>query len=104
MERADGSRWFTVLTPRATRSVCGAAGKRAGGRADAIGHHIIHVGFLVHDRAAEDTFYRDLLGFKPYWWGGRNGKTEWVSQQVPDGHDWMEYMLTRGTGQGYRQT
>jgi len=31
---------------------------------NAIGHHIIHVGFLVHSRADEDTFYRDLLGFR----------------------------------------
>ena len=52
---------------------------------------------MVHDRAAEDKFYRDLLGFRPYWWGGRGGKVEWVSQQCPDGHDWMEYMMTRGT-------
>ena len=64
---------------------------------NAIGHHIIHVGYMVHDRAAEDKFYRDLLGFRPYWWGGRGGKLEWVSQQCPDGHDWMEYMMTRGT-------
>ena len=64
---------------------------------NAIGHHIIHVGFLVHDRAKEDTFYRDLLGFRPYWFGGMNDtKVDWVSQQVPDGHDWLEYMLTSG--------
>ena len=24
------------------------------------------------------------------------GKLDWVSQQVPDGHDWLEYMLTSG--------
>ena len=64
---------------------------------NAIGHHIIHVGYMVHDRALEDTFYRDLLGFRPYWWGGRGGKVESVHQQCPDGHDWMEYMMTRGT-------
>ena len=64
---------------------------------NAIGHHIIHVGYMIHDRAAEDKFYKDILGFKPYWWGGRNGKLEWISQQCPDGHDWMEYMMTRGT-------
>jgi len=59
-----------------------------------IGHHIIHVGFLVHDRAKEDTFYRDLLGFVPYWFGGmKDDKVDWVSQQVPDGHDWLEYMM-----------
>lgn len=62
-----------------------------------IGHHIIHVGFLVHSRAAEDKFYENLLGFRPYWFGGmREGKVDWVSQQTPDSHDWLEYMLTSG--------
>jgi len=64
---------------------------------NAIGQHIIHVGFVVHNRAFEDTFYRDLLGFKPYWWGGMNDtKVDWVSQQAPDSHDWLEYMMTSG--------
>ena len=55
----------------------------------------------MHDRAVEDKFYRDLLGFRPYWWGGRgNNPVEWVSQQVPDGHDWLEYMLAAGPGSG----
>jgi catechol 2,3-dioxygenase-like lactoylglutathione lyase family enzyme len=54
---------------------------------------IIHVGFLVHDCAAEDSFYKQLLGFRPYWHGGRNGADEWISLQVPDGSDWVEYML-----------
>lgn len=59
-----------------------------------IGHHIIHVGLLVHDRAKEDTFYRTLLGFNPYWFGGmQDNKVDWVSEQVPDGHDWIEYMI-----------
>src|ERR1700730_1902080 len=32
--------------------------------------HIIHAGFVVHDRAAEDKFYKDILGFHVYWHGG----------------------------------
>jgi catechol 2,3-dioxygenase-like lactoylglutathione lyase family enzyme len=66
---------------------------------NAVGRHIIHAGYMVHDRAAEDKFYRDLLGFRPYWWGGwkPDVKIDWVAQQCPDGHDWMEYMMTRGT-------
>jgi catechol 2,3-dioxygenase-like lactoylglutathione lyase family enzyme len=68
---------------------------------NAIGHHMIHVGFLVHDRAKEDTFYRALLGFQPYWFGGmQDDKVDWVSQQVPDGHDWLEYMVSGGSGSG----
>jgi catechol 2,3-dioxygenase-like lactoylglutathione lyase family enzyme len=65
--------------------------------ADPIGRRIIHVGMLVHSQEKENPFYRDLLGFKPYWHGGmKTDRTDWVSQQVPDGHDWVEYMLTSG--------
>lgn len=60
----------------------------------AVARRIIHAGFVVKDRAKEDTFYRDLLGFRPYWHGGRNDTTtDWVSAQVPEGSDWLEYML-----------
>ena len=52
-------------------TVCAAPGaSQARNAPNAIGHHLIHVGYMVHDRAAEDKFYRDLLGFRPYWWGG----------------------------------
>ena len=59
-----------------------------------ISSHLIHAGFIVHDRAAQDRFYRDLLGFKLYWHGGmKDSATDWVDMQVPDGTDWIEYML-----------
>ena len=55
---------------------------------------IIHAGFVVHDRAAEDKFYKDILGFHVYWHGGmKDGEDNWVDMQVPDGSDWIEYML-----------
>jgi catechol 2,3-dioxygenase-like lactoylglutathione lyase family enzyme len=55
---------------------------------------IIHAGFVVHDRAAEDKFYKDILGFHVYWHGGmKDDETNWVDMQVPDGTDWIEYML-----------
>ena len=77
----------------------------SGGAPHAISHHIIHVGILIHDRAAEDKFYRDLLGFRPYWFGGMHeDKIDWVSQQVPDGHDWLEYMVSGGPGTGIPPT
>ncbi|MGH9516992.1 MAG: VOC family protein [Terriglobales bacterium] len=61
---------------------------------DPVSHHMIHVGFIVNDRDAEDHFYRDILGFHLYWQGGmQNGKNDWVAMQVPDGTDWLEYML-----------
>jgi len=55
---------------------------------------ILHAGFVVKDRAAEDRFYNDILGFHVYWHGGRkDDETSWVDMQVPDGTDWIEYML-----------
>jgi len=55
---------------------------------------IIHAGLVVRDRPAEDHFYKDILGFRPYWHGGMKDDTDdWVPLQVPDGTDWVEYML-----------
>jgi catechol 2,3-dioxygenase-like lactoylglutathione lyase family enzyme len=57
-------------------------------------YKMIHAGFVVHDRAAEDKFYKDVLGFHVYWHGGmKDGEDNWVDMQVPDGTDWIEYML-----------
>jgi catechol 2,3-dioxygenase-like lactoylglutathione lyase family enzyme len=58
---------------------------------------IIHVGFIVRDREKEDAFWRQLLGFRPYWFGGGKSDTvvDYVSLQVPDGSDWLEYMLNQ---------
>jgi catechol 2,3-dioxygenase-like lactoylglutathione lyase family enzyme len=55
---------------------------------------LMHTGFIVNDRPAEDHFYKDVLGFHTYWHGGRvEPKDDWVAMQVPDGTDWIEYML-----------
>jgi catechol 2,3-dioxygenase-like lactoylglutathione lyase family enzyme len=98
-QSADGSKWFTVKDPEGNRVefVQPPASPKSVAAPNAIGHHIIHVGFLVHSRTTEDTFWRDLLGFRPYWYGGmEDTKVDWVSQQTPDSHDWLEYMLTSG--------
>jgi catechol 2,3-dioxygenase-like lactoylglutathione lyase family enzyme len=59
-----------------------------------VSQHLIHAGFVVRDRAAEDKFYKDVLGFHVYWQGGmKEGENNWVDMQVPDGTDWIEYML-----------
>jgi catechol 2,3-dioxygenase-like lactoylglutathione lyase family enzyme len=93
---ADGSLWFAVKDPEGNKVEFVQPPEQLKPLAapSAIGRHIIHVGFLVHSRTVEDTFYRDLLGFRPYWFGGMmEGKLDWVSQQAPDSHDWLEYML-----------
>jgi catechol 2,3-dioxygenase-like lactoylglutathione lyase family enzyme len=67
-------------------------------------HRIIHTGFMVKDAAVEDRFYKDLLGFHPNWHGGMHeGETDWVSVQVPDGSDWLEYMLEAGPNPSAKQ-
>jgi catechol 2,3-dioxygenase-like lactoylglutathione lyase family enzyme len=44
--------------------------------------------------AAENRFYVDLLGFKLYWYGGmKDDGVDWYELQVPDGDNWIEYML-----------
>lgn len=58
---------------------------------------IIHVGFMVTDQGKEDAFWKGILGFRPYWHGGPKPDVDnWVSIQVPDGTDWLEYMLNNG--------
>jgi catechol 2,3-dioxygenase-like lactoylglutathione lyase family enzyme len=59
-----------------------------------ISQRIIHVGVVVRDRAAADHFYKDILGFHEIWHGGmKDSDTDWVDMRVPDGTDWLEYML-----------
>jgi catechol 2,3-dioxygenase-like lactoylglutathione lyase family enzyme len=99
----DGSRWFNVKDPEGNtvQFVQPPAHPHAVNAPNLAGHHVIHVGMLVRDRAKEDTFYRDILEFKPYWHGGMQpDKTDWVSQQTPESHDWLEYMLTSGPSGG----
>jgi catechol 2,3-dioxygenase-like lactoylglutathione lyase family enzyme len=94
---SNGSQWFFTRDPEGNRVEFYQAGPLAPSHManEAISTRIIHVGFLVKDRAKEDSFYRDLLGFRPYWYGSMHpGKLDWVAQQVPDGHDWLEYMMT----------
>jgi catechol 2,3-dioxygenase-like lactoylglutathione lyase family enzyme len=64
---------------------------------------MIHTGFVVKDEAAENRFYRVLLGFKPYWRGRTDTSFDYVSQQVPDGSDWLEYMLNTGPSPSPKQ-
>ena len=62
--------------------------------ASRISKRMIHVGVTIKDRQAADRFYKDILGFKEIWHGGMtDNKTDWVDMRVPDGTDWLEYML-----------
>ncbi|PYV76101.1 MAG: glyoxalase [Acidobacteria bacterium] len=75
------------------------------GGLDPVSRCLIHTGFIVHDRAAEDHFYKDILGFHLYWYGGmKPDRTDWVAMQVPDGTDWLEYMLNQPMNPDLRLT
>ena len=95
---SDGSTWFGVTDPEGNRvEFVQAPANPPKVPVNALSSRIIHVGFVVHDRSRLDAFYRDILGFRPYWFGGvKPNEPTWVSQQVPDGADWLEYMLVSG--------
>jgi catechol 2,3-dioxygenase-like lactoylglutathione lyase family enzyme len=91
----DGSRWFDLTDPEGNKvEFVQPSAKAPEVPVNPLSNHIIHVGFIVHNRVLEDGFFRTVLGFKPYWSGGMKDDTPtWISQQVPDGTDWLEYMV-----------
>jgi catechol 2,3-dioxygenase-like lactoylglutathione lyase family enzyme len=95
---SDGSRSFLIRDPEGNKveftqsSAHPPKAPRPG--SPFVSNHIIHMGFVAHNRAALDRFYHDVLGFHLYWQGGAGeGSTDWVMMQVPEGTDWLEYML-----------
>lgn len=55
---------------------------------------ILHAGFVVRDAITEDKLFMDILNFRLYWYGGFKDKdTDWYEIQVPNGDNWVEYML-----------
>jgi catechol 2,3-dioxygenase-like lactoylglutathione lyase family enzyme len=93
---SDGAQWFNSTDPEGNEVQFVQADSKLKIARDPvpISNRVIHIGYLVKNRAAEDRFYKTLLGFRPYWYGAMQpDKLDWVSQQVPDGHDWLEYMM-----------
>jgi lactoylglutathione lyase len=61
-----------------------------------ISEHILHTGILVGNLDAALRFYGEILGFREIWRGSNNGKTlSWVNLKVPEGSDYLEFMLYR---------
>jgi catechol 2,3-dioxygenase-like lactoylglutathione lyase family enzyme len=104
----DGGRSFTMNDPEGHRvefTERPSLSRIQGATGDAVSRRLIHGGFIVHDRAAEDHFYEDILGFRLYWHGGmKSNQTDWVAMQVPDGTDWLEYMLNQPMNPDLRLT
>jgi lactoylglutathione lyase len=61
-----------------------------------ISDHMLHVGVHVKNPGAQDKFYKEILGFRLLWQGGaRDDRVDWISLLVPDGDNWIEYMVWR---------
>lgn len=62
-----------------------------------ISDRMLHAGVTVADAAAADRFYKDILGFSEIWRGGTSDSvTSWINMKLPDGTDYVEYMLVTG--------
>ena len=94
----EGNRSFAVHDPEGNKVVFQQDGDHSPAQPASAGRslssHIMHAGYMVRNRYALDHFYKDLLGFHLYWQGGDPAsRVDWVMMQVPDGADWIEYML-----------
>jgi catechol 2,3-dioxygenase-like lactoylglutathione lyase family enzyme len=93
----DGAQFFRLQDPEGNPTAFVQRSPSSIGHGPAskqISSRLIHAGFVVKDLTAENRFYVDLLGFRLYWRGGfKDDTTDWYELQVPDGPDWIEYML-----------
>jgi lactoylglutathione lyase len=61
-----------------------------------ISDHIMHAGISVAAVEPAMKFYRDLLGLHEFWRGSTNGtQLSWINMRVPEGDDYIEFMLYR---------
>src|SRR5206468_9637466 len=56
--------------------------------------HMLHFGVLIDRLEPAMKFYGEILGFRDIWRGPPDGAVlSWVNMQVPDGSDYLEFML-----------
>jgi lactoylglutathione lyase len=58
-----------------------------------ISDHIAHVGVLVGAVQPAMDFYHGILGFNEFWRGTGGETLSWINMRVPDGQDYLEFML-----------
>jgi catechol 2,3-dioxygenase-like lactoylglutathione lyase family enzyme len=81
----------TIEFVRETAVVAGGPSPRA------LSGRLLHAGITVRDEAAATRFYGDVLGMSAIWRGGADpAKTSWVNMRVPEGTDYLEFMLIDG--------
>jgi catechol 2,3-dioxygenase-like lactoylglutathione lyase family enzyme len=94
--RSSGQEYFEVKDPEGMKLVFeGRSGSDAAvQRSGQISNKLFHAGFVVNNLKAEQAFYQDVLGFRLYWKGGfKDDGLDWYEIQVPDGNNWVEFML-----------
>jgi catechol 2,3-dioxygenase-like lactoylglutathione lyase family enzyme len=102
----NGLRSFQVSDPEANRiAFVESSGNDAQVNGlNQVSDRLFHAGFVVNDLAAENKFYVDLLGFRLYWQGGfKDDGLDWYELQVPDGDNWIEYMLNIPASANHKQ-
>ena len=63
---------------------------------------IYHVGFVVGNAQRAMEFYGKVLGFTETWRGSPNpDELSWINMKVPDGTDYVEFMLYRDHPKDY---
>lgn len=61
-----------------------------------ISNRILHLGIIVTSLEPALKFYSEILGFREIWRGSSSGsELSWVNLKVPDGDDYVEFMLYR---------
>jgi lactoylglutathione lyase len=98
-----GDRTFTVIDPDGHRvefveyQAQSLTGRTAGAHLPStrISDRALHVVILVGELARATSFYAGILGFEEIWRGSAaNSPTlSWVNMRVPDGTDYLEFML-----------
>lgn len=67
-----------------------------------ISEAIYHVGFVVGNTQRALDFYSKVLGFTETWRGSPNpNELSWINMKVPDGTDYVEFMLYRDHPRDY---
>ncbi|MEO6316296.1 MAG: VOC family protein [Chitinophagaceae bacterium] len=99
----DGQLSFTIQDPdkhviKFTQSIAGDQPKRANPfSGNEISRRILHAGLTITDAKAANNFYAGILGFSEIWRGGASDSiTNWINMRVPEGTDYLEYMLVSG--------
>ncbi len=62
--------------------------------ANRVSARMMHLGIIVGAVEPAMKFYRDILGFSEIWRGSSKGiELSWINMKVPDGDDYIEFML-----------